>query len=106
MQTFHGTLQATSDRALPLNISFQIDDGRIRMWSDRHRIGSWASDEVHVKRESIFRFLLNIDEEVYAFAPEDPSGFAAAVDVEIDLTTATRSRFGLADRLRQVTDAS
>ena len=104
MQTFHGMLQATADRALPLKISFQIDDGRIRMWSDRHRIGSWSADQVHVQRESIFRFLVAIDDEAYAFSPEDPSGFAAAVDIEIDLTTAGRPRFGLADRLRQVAD--
>lgn len=105
MQTFQGMLQATSDRALPLQVSFQIDDGRIRMWSDRHRIGSWASDDVHVKRDSLFRFLVDIDDEIYAFTPEDPSGFASAVNVEIDLTANARPRFGLADRLRQVAEA-
>jgi hypothetical protein len=104
VQTFQGTLQATSDRVLPLKVTFQVDDGRIRMWSDRNRIGSWAADQVHIRRESIFRFLVTIDEEEYAFTPEDPVGFAGSVNVEIDLTSGTRSRFGLADRLRQVAD--
>lgn len=104
MQTFQGTLQAASGRELPLKISFQIDEGRIRIWSERHRIGSWESDQVDVKRETIFRFLVTIEEDVYAFAPEDPSGFAQAMDVEIDLTATPRPRFGLADRLRQVAD--
>ena len=105
MQTFQGTLQTTESRELPLRVSFQVDEGRIRMWSDRHRIGSWEANDVHIRRESIFRFLVNIEDDVYAFTPEDPSGFAQAVKVEIDLTTTPKPRFGLAERLRQAADA-
>lgn len=104
MQTFQGMLAATESRDLPLRVSFQVDEGRVRIWSDRHRIGSWQANEVHVRRQSIFRFLISIEEDVYAFTPEDPSGFASAVEVEIDLTANPSPRFGLADRLRQAAE--
>lgn len=100
MQTFQGTLQSITAGEAPLAVSLQLDGPRIRMWSDRHRIGSWDVSEVKVKRETIFRFLLIIDEDRYRFSPEDPSGFSDAVDVEVDLTSA-EPRFGLADRIRQ-----
>lgn len=101
MQTFAGTLQSTARGETPLNVSFQIDANRVRLWSDRHRIGSWNVEQVKVNRESIFRFLLTVDDEHYMFSPQDPSGFASALDVEIDLTAAERPRFGLADRIRR-----
>lgn len=105
MQTFKGTLQATGSRD-PLLITLQVDDGRIRMWSDRHRIGSWDASEVHIRRDTIFRFLLTIEEEIYTFTPEDPSGFAGSVDLEIDLTAVEKPRFGLAERLRQAAETN
>ncbi len=105
MQTFKGSLQSRSTRDAPLAVNLQLDGGRIRMWSDRHRIGSWDAGDVHIQRESIFRFLLNIDEEEYTFSPEDPSGFADSVDLEIDLTSAEKPRFGLAARIREAADA-
>ncbi len=104
MQKFQGILQPISGQDEPLRVTLQVDDGRIRMWSDRQRIGSWDAADVHVRRESIFRFSLTIEGEALAFNPDDPSGFATGVDLEIDLTTGDRPRFGLADRLRQVAD--
>lgn len=101
MTTFPGTLHSTTPGETPLMVSLQFDGNRIRMWSDRLRIGSWEASDVRIRRESIFRFLLLIGEDEYRFSPEDPSGFTESVDVEIDLTTTERPRFGLADRLRQ-----
>lgn len=101
MQTFQGTLQASVTGESPLTVSIQFDGGRIRMWSDRHRIGSWETSDVKIRRETIFRFMLEIDGESYHFTPDDPAGFAGSVDVEIDLTAGDRPRFGLAERIRQ-----
>jgi hypothetical protein len=104
MHNFKGSLQSRSNRETPLAVNLQFDGDRVRMWSDRHRIGSWNAAEVRIERESIFRFLLSIDDEQYTFSPDDPSGFATSVDVEIDLTSADRPRFGLAARIRQAAD--
>lgn len=101
MQTFQGTLQSTVTGESPLSVSLQFDNGRVRMWSDRHRIGSWESAEVRIERESIFRFVLHVDGESYRFMPDDPGAFVDSVDVEIDLTKSERPRFGLAERIRQ-----
>lgn len=106
MQTFQGTLQSTTSREAPLVVSLQVDGDRIRMWSDRHRIGSWDKDEVKIKRETIFRFRLEIDEESYVFTPDDPSGLTDSVDIEIDLTASEKPRFGLAARIREAAEAS
>lgn len=105
MQTFKGSLQTRSSHEAPLGVSLQFDGGRVRMWSDRHRIGSWDADDVRIARETIFRFLISIDDEEYIFTPEDPSGFAESVDFEIDLTAGERPRFGLAARIRQAAEA-
>lgn len=103
MNNFHGVLQSPTSQEQPLKITFQIDSGRVRLFSDRRRIGSWDMENVHVRRESIFRFLVRVDDDdaTYSFTPDDPSGFAASIDVEIDLAD-TKPRFGLAERLRQV----
>lgn len=101
MHTFHGSLQSTVTGEAPLNVSLQFDGDRIRMWSDRHRIGSWGAAEVRIQRETIFRFVLDIDGESYRFTPDDPGTFAQSVNVEIDLTTTEKPRFGLAERIRQ-----
>lgn len=105
MQKFQGILQPIGGRDEALRVTLQVDDGRIRMWSDRQRIGSWDAGDVHIRRESIFRFLLTIEGEALAFNPEDPSGFSTGVDLEIDLTAGDRPRFGLADRLRQAAES-
>lgn len=103
MQTFQGSLQSTDPgESPPLNVSLQFDRDRIRMWSDRRRIGSWDAADVKVQRESIFRFLVEIDGESYRFIPDDPGGFSDSVEVEIDLTAAEKPRFGLAERIRRV----
>lgn len=101
MHTFQGTLQSTVTGESPLSVSLQFDGGRTRMWSDRHRIGSWDASEVKIERESIFRFVLHVDGESYRFMPDDPGAFVDSVDVEIDLTQSERPRFGLAERIRR-----
>ena len=106
MQTFKGTLQSITSRDVPLLISLQVDGDRIRMWSDRHRIGSWDKNAVKIRRDTIFRFCLEIDEETYLFTPEDPAALTNAVDVEIDLTSIEKPRFGLADRIRQAAETN
>lgn len=105
MPTFQGTLHDPGTDELPLSVTFQIEEDRVRLWSARHRIGSWETSEVTIRRHTIFRFHLIIEDTEYAFNPEDPSGFASAVDVEIDLTAKAGSRFGLAERLRKVAEA-
>ncbi len=102
MQTFHGTLQSTSSADVPLVVSIQFDNGRIRMWSDRRRIGSWDASDVQITRESIFRFVIKIDDEEYRFSPDDPTEFVNHVDVAIDLTAVEKPRFGLAQRIREM----
>ncbi len=102
--TFQGTLQTVVKDEPPINVTLQLDNGRVRMWSDRHRIGSWDAEEVKVQRESIFRFILTIEEDAYAFTPVDPAGFATSMNIEIDLTANERPRFGLAERLRQAAE--
>lgn len=105
MTTFQGSLQTAAQNEPPIFVSVQLDNARIRMWSDRHRIGSWDAEDVRIERESIFRFILSIQDEVYWFTPADPSGFALTMNIEVDLTATERSRFGLAERLRQVAEA-
>lgn len=100
MQTYQGILQSAASGDAPLTVTVQFDGERVRMWSDRRRIGSWDLSSVKVQRESIFRFLITIDEETYRFTPEDPTGFAEQIDIEIDLTAEDKPRFGLADRIR------
>lgn len=100
-KTFQGTLQPLSGSEPPLSVSLQFDGSRIRMWSDRHRMGSWEADDVRIERTTIFRFVLEVDGESYAFTPDDPAEFSETAHIEIDLTKAERPRFGLADRLRR-----
>lgn len=102
MQTFYGTLHGHGHPDGPMSVAVQFDGGRIRMWSDRRRLGSWDLADVRIRRESIFRFVLIAGGVEYRFSPDDPSGFAQSVDVEIDLTAEERPRFGLAQRIRQI----
>jgi hypothetical protein len=97
---FTGQLQRGFDP--PQKVNVQVDDGRLRIWNDRRRLGAWDIPDVKTERATVFRFLLTIDGEVMVFAPDDPAGFSEAVGAVIDLR-GTRSRFGLAERLRQAT---
>lgn len=103
-QSFKGSLQSLDGDEPPIYVTIQLDPPRIRMWSDRHRMGSWEVDDVHFERQTIFRFVIGVDGESYSFTPDDPSGFASAVNVEIDLTRADKPRFGLAERLKQAAE--
>lgn len=102
MKTYHGTLQTIDSAETPLRVAIQLDGERVRMWSDRHRMGSWDVEELRVERRSIFRFLVGVGEDSYEFSPDDPSGFASDMNVEIDLTAPEKPRFGLAARLKQI----
>jgi hypothetical protein len=98
MAMFAGQLQRNNEE--PTWAQVQLDDGRLRIVTERRRVGSWAADEVITERVSIFRFNLIVDDTSYAFMPEDPAGFAEAVGVVIDLRE-NKGRFGLLDRIRQ-----
>src|SRR5690606_23155736 len=100
MQTYQGILQAAASGDAPLTVTVQFDGDRVRMWSDRRRIDSWDLSTVKVQRETIFRFLMTIDEESYRFPPEDHTVSAEQINIEIDLTAEDKPRFGLADRIR------
>jgi hypothetical protein len=103
MTIFSGQLQRENEE--PLRVHLQIDEDRCRIWTDRRRLGSWQLNDVHTERASVFRFILHLDGADVSFTPDDPSGFSDAMGAVIDLRPA-RSRFGLAERLRAVQEAS
>jgi hypothetical protein len=98
MSVFGGQLHRNDEA--PVNGSVQIDDGRVRIWTDRRRLASWDQSQVKCERSSVFRFDLSDGEATYEFHPADPAGFSDAIGAVVDLR-APKSRFGLADRIRQ-----
>lgn len=98
MSVFVGQLHR-SDEA-PIRASVQVDDGRVRIWTDRRRLVSWDQKEVRCERSSVFRFQLSDGNVTYEFQPSDPAGFSDTIGAVIDLR-APKTRFGLADRIRQ-----
>jgi hypothetical protein len=89
----------------PERASIQFDDGRCRIWNERRRLGSWELAEVHTERVGVSRFRLTCGEIEYMFLPDDPAGFSEEAGAVVDLRTKT-GRFGLAQRIREVTGAS
>ncbi len=102
MTVYRGAVQF-ADGSAPASVDIQIEEDRIRMWSGRKRIGSWALSDVSCRRVTPFRFVLEIDGEKITFTPEEPANFSDAVGAYADLRP--RSRFGLADKLREATGA-
>jgi hypothetical protein len=98
MAVYQGQLHRGDDP--PQRASIQIEDGRCRLWNDRRRIASWDLEEVHAERSGVFRFHIKAPDMAFDFQPSDPSGFADAIRAIIDLRS-TKSRFGLAERVRQ-----
>lgn len=98
MSVFGG--QLTFNEEGPVRGSVQIEDGRVRIWTDRRRIVSWVQTQVKCERNSVFRFDLSDGLATYEFHPADPAGFSDAIGAVVDLR-APKSRFGLADRIRQ-----
>ncbi|HEY7564110.1 MAG TPA: hypothetical protein VIA81_04225 [Acidimicrobiia bacterium] len=89
----------------PQRATIQIEDGRCRLWNDRRRIASWDLNEVSAERTGVFRFHITAPDMKFDFQPVDPSGFSDAIKAVVDLR-ATRSRFGLAERVRQANEAA
>jgi hypothetical protein len=98
MSVFGGQLHR-SDEA-PMRGTVQIEDGRVRIWTDRRRLASWDQAQVRCERTSVFRFSLSDGYVSYEFQPADPAGFSDAIGAVVDLRP-PKSRFGLADRIRQ-----
>lgn len=97
MAVYQGQLHRGDDP--PQRASIQIEDGRCRLWNDRRRIASWDLEDVHAERAGVFRFRIKAPDMAFDFQPIDPSGFSDAIRAVVDLR-ATRSRFGLAERVR------
>jgi len=98
MSVFGGQLHRSDEP--PINGTVQIEDGRVRVWTDRRRVVSWDQKDVKCERTSVFRFSLSDGEATYDFQPADPAGFSDAIGAVVDLR-APKTRFGLADRIRQ-----
>ena len=78
----------------------EIADGRFRISSGRIKLGSWSLEDVRAKRQSIYRFSLDIGGDHFDFIPDDPSAFSDAIGAVIDLTE-TPGRFGLKARIEK-----
>ncbi len=98
LSVFAGQLNR-SDEA-PIRGNIQIEDGRVRIWTDRRRLVSWDQAQVRCERSSPFRFDLTDGEATYEFHPVDPAAFSEAIGAVVDLRP-PKTRFGLADRIRQ-----
>ncbi|MGQ0847657.1 MAG: hypothetical protein ACT4OP_00795 [Actinomycetota bacterium] len=98
MSVFAGQLYREDEP--PVRASVQVEDGRLRIWTDRRRLVSWDLASTHCERISVFRFLLSDGTQNYEFQPEDPGGLTEELGTVIDLRV-SKSRFGLAERLRQ-----
>lgn len=98
MSVFNGQLHRNDEA--PMRGTVQIEDGRVRVWTDRRRLASWDQNQVKCERTSVFRFSLTDGSSTYDFQPADPAGFSDAIGAVVDLRT-PKSRFGLADRIRQ-----
>lgn len=98
MGVFQGQLHRGDDP--PQRAVLQIEDGRCRLLNDRRRIASWDLEEIQAERIGVFRFKIKAPDMIFDFQPIDPSGFSDAIGAVVDLR-ATRSRFGLAERVRQ-----
>jgi hypothetical protein len=100
MSVFQGQLQRGT--APPERASVQFDDGRCRVWNERRRIGSWDVAEVQTERTGVARFQVSAGDIEFFFIPDDPPGFSEEAGAVVDLRAKT-GRFGLAERIRQVT---
>lgn len=67
MSVFGGSLH-NHDQA-PINGSVQIEDGRVRIMTDRRRLASWDQSQVRCERSSVFRFELSDGLASYEFHP-------------------------------------
>lgn len=100
MAQFTGRLQGPNLE--PSNVLIDIGDGRFRVSAGRRQLGSWPLERIVAKRASIYKFALEIEDEIFDFYPDDPSTFSDAIGAVIDLTD-SRSRFGLRERIEQAT---
>ena len=83
MSVFVGQLHR-SDEA-PIGPRSKIEDGRVRILTDRRRLVSWDQSEVLCERTSVFRFQLSDGHVTYEFQPSDPGGFSETIGAVVDL---------------------
>lgn len=98
MAQFTGRLQGTTLE--PSHVLIDIGDGRFRVSAGRLHVGSWALDKIKAERTSIYKFALDIEEEMFDFYPDDPSTFSDSIGAVIDLSE-SKSRFGLRQRIER-----
>lgn len=98
MVQFRGRLQG--DTLEPSNVLIDIGDGRFRVSAGRLHVGSWALEKISAQRTSIYKFALDIDDEIFDFYPDDPSTFSDSIGAVIDLSE-SKSRFGLRQRIER-----
>lgn len=96
MEAFVGKLDMGDDGEYTVTVS--VDSEWMRIGSGSRRVGAWNLADVRVERPSVFRFTITTPESEYAFRPDDPAAFAAALPVVVDLRSP--SRFGLGERVR------
>ena len=100
MAIFDGQLYKAED-VPPERAHVQIEDGRCRLFTPRRRLGSWDMADVKAERMGVLRFQVTAGDYKFFFQPADPRGFSNAIGASLDLT-ASKGRFGLADRIRSV----
>ena len=88
----------------PTSVTVETVDDQIRITAGRTYMGSWSLFDVQVQRVSIYRFSLELEGDTLEFFPEEPSEFSNAVGAVMDLTL-PRGRFGLKERIQDVTRA-
>lgn len=98
MVQFRGRLQGSTLE--PSNVLIDIGEGRFRVSAGRLHVGSWALEKIRAERTSIYKFALDIDDEVFDFYPDDPSTFSDSIGAVIDLSE-SKSRFGLRQRIER-----
>ncbi|HSL24925.1 MAG TPA: hypothetical protein VLA54_01495 [Acidimicrobiia bacterium] len=100
MSTFAGQMYRGDEP--PQRAHLQIEEGRARLFTDRRRIASWDLEELQAERTGVYRFRITAGDFTFDFQPTDPAGFAEEVGAVVDLRV-TKSRFGLAERVRAAT---
>ena len=85
----------------PAEVLVEATNGKFTIVESHGRwVGSWHVDEAGFEHLTAWEFTFVVGDETWRFAPNNPSAFAEAIDLVIDLRS--KSRFGLAERLRKV----
>lgn len=85
----------------PTSVTVETIDDQLRIVTGKTEIGSWPLASVSVERTSIYRFVLEIEDDTLEFIPDEPTEFSNEIGAVIDLA-ARQERFGLKARLQEV----